>query len=111
MKPARLRASIRLKPSTKKTVELGHLFVEPLRLKGGIGRKLVEHAVNEAGNLSFHTLKIQGDPNAEGFYLSLRGNTNRGTWNHSAFPDACSRFSKWRLNKTLSAATAYLNLY
>ncbi|MCP5049188.1 MAG: GNAT family N-acetyltransferase, partial [bacterium] len=52
------------------TVELGHLFIEPMRLRGGIGRQLVKHAIREARNLGFHTLQIQGDPNAEGFYLS-----------------------------------------
>jgi GNAT superfamily N-acetyltransferase len=50
-------------------VELGHLFVEPAAIGRGHGRALIEHAVEQARRLGFAVLVIQGDPNAEPFYL------------------------------------------
>jgi len=50
-------------------IELGHLFVDPGFMGIGIGLQLVEHACRTAVNLGFNRLCIQGDPNAERFYL------------------------------------------
>lgn len=50
-------------------IELGHLFVEPARLRTGGGQRLVQHACRTARSLGFTRLVIQGDPNAGGFYL------------------------------------------
>jgi GNAT superfamily N-acetyltransferase len=49
-------------------VELGHLFVDPGLVRQGHGRQLLERAARTAHALGFLTLRIQGDPNAEGFY-------------------------------------------
>jgi len=51
--------------------ELEGLFVKPGLLRRGIGKLLVEHLLAEAGILGIKTITIQGDPNAEGFYLSI----------------------------------------
>ena len=37
----------------------------------GIGRALFEHAVEQARRLGSHALKIESDPNAEGFYKRM----------------------------------------
>lgn len=50
-------------------VELGHLFVEPERIGDGIGSQLLRHGCRSALDLGFRRLVIQGDPNAEIFYL------------------------------------------
>ncbi len=50
-------------------LELGHLFVEPERIGTGAGRRLVADACSRARELGHDRLVIQGDPNAEGFYL------------------------------------------
>jgi GNAT superfamily N-acetyltransferase len=50
-------------------IELGHLFVDPDFMGIGVGLLLVEHACQKALDLGFKKLVIQGDPNAEGFYL------------------------------------------
>ena len=50
--------------------ELEALFVKPEHIGSGIGRALMEHARDFAKNQRFLSLKIQGDPNAEAFYLA-----------------------------------------
>jgi len=50
-------------------IELGHLFVDPEFMGIGVGLRLVEHACRKAFGLGFEKLIIQGDPNAERFYL------------------------------------------
>lgn len=52
-------------------VELGYLFVEPVELGKGWGRRLVADACRRALRLGYRTLVIQGDPNAEDFYLHM----------------------------------------
>ena len=37
----------------------------------GTGRSLFEHAVSQTRNLGFRTIKIEADPNAEGFYQRM----------------------------------------
>ena len=55
---------------TADTVELEALFVEPQHIGSGFGRKLIEHAQDHARQLGASSLVIQGDPNAEKFYLA-----------------------------------------
>jgi GNAT superfamily N-acetyltransferase len=49
-------------------IHLDHLWILPDAMGRGIGRRLFEHAVVEATNLGFNLIKIEADPNAEGFY-------------------------------------------
>ena len=51
--------------------ELEGLFVKPGLLRQGIGRLLVDHLRSVARSLGIRTVTIQGDPNAEDFYLSI----------------------------------------
>lgn len=50
--------------------ELHALFVEPAHIGCGIGRRLIEHAIDAVAARSGTALLIQGDPHAEKFYLS-----------------------------------------
>jgi GNAT superfamily N-acetyltransferase len=49
-------------------LHLDHLWIIPDAMRRGIGRALFEHAVSQAKNLGFDSIKIEADPNAEGFY-------------------------------------------
>jgi GNAT superfamily N-acetyltransferase len=48
-----------------------HLWIGPRAMGRGIGRALFEHAVAQAKDLEHPTLKIEADPNAEGFYTHM----------------------------------------
>jgi len=50
-------------------IDLVHLFVDPEFIGIGIGLQLLDHACQTARELGFDKLSIQGDPNAERFYL------------------------------------------
>jgi N-acetylglutamate synthase-like GNAT family acetyltransferase len=50
--------------------ELEALFVEPEYIGRGVGKALIEHAKDQARQLGTSSLVIQGDPNAEKFYLA-----------------------------------------
>lgn len=50
--------------------ELEALFVEPEYIGQGVGRALIEHAKDYARQRGSSSLVIQGDPNAEKFYLA-----------------------------------------
>ncbi len=50
---------------------LGHLFVDPLHLRGGYGAVLLAHACERARDLGHDTLEVVADPNAEEFYLKF----------------------------------------
>jgi|SRR2546423_2190732 len=52
-------------------IHLDHLWVVPSAMRRGIGRALFEHATAEARNLGFASIKIEADPNAEGFYKRM----------------------------------------
>ena len=52
-------------------VELDHLFIDPEAMRGGLGRRLLEHARKTARADGYTRMKIQSDPNAAGFYESL----------------------------------------
>ena len=49
-------------------IHLDHLWIIPAAIRCGIGRALFEHAVNQARVAGFNSIKIEADPNAEGFY-------------------------------------------
>jgi predicted N-acetyltransferase YhbS len=48
--------------------ELEALFVEPMRIGSGIGRRLIDHAVGLLSERGAQLLTIQSDPNAAAFY-------------------------------------------
>ncbi|HZE14073.1 MAG TPA: GNAT family N-acetyltransferase [Chthoniobacterales bacterium] len=52
-------------------LHLDHLWIVPDAMRRGIGRALFEHATAQAKNLRFDSLKIEADPNAEGFYQRM----------------------------------------
>jgi GNAT superfamily N-acetyltransferase len=52
-------------------VHLDHLWILPGAMGRGIGRLLFEHAVEQGKHLGFQTIKIEADPNAEGFYQRM----------------------------------------
>jgi ribosomal protein S18 acetylase RimI-like enzyme len=52
-------------------IHLDHLWILPAAMHRGIGRSLFEHAVAQARNLGFRAIKIEADPNAEGFYQRM----------------------------------------
>ena len=49
-------------------IHLDHLWIIPAAMRRGIGRALFEHAVKQARTAGFDLIKIESDPNAEGFY-------------------------------------------
>jgi GNAT superfamily N-acetyltransferase len=52
-------------------MHLDHLWIAPHAMARGIGRALFEHATEQARKLDQRTLKIESDPNAEGFYARM----------------------------------------
>jgi ribosomal protein S18 acetylase RimI-like enzyme len=52
-------------------IHLDHLWILPAAMHRGIGRSLFEHAVAQARHLGFRAIKIEADPNAEGFYRRM----------------------------------------
>jgi ribosomal protein S18 acetylase RimI-like enzyme len=52
-------------------IHLDHLWVLPAAMGREIGRALFEHAAVEATKLGFNSVKIEADPNAEGFYKRM----------------------------------------
>src|SRR2546430_17722894 len=52
-------------------LHLDHLWVMPSAMNRNIGRALFEHAVEQAKAAGFHAIKIEADPNAEGFYQQM----------------------------------------
>lgn len=59
--------------------ELDGLFVEPSRWRGGVGRRLVERAMEYGRDHSAGWLHVIGNPHAEGFYEAC-GFETIGTW-------------------------------
>jgi N-acetylglutamate synthase-like GNAT family acetyltransferase len=66
-------------------IELDALFVEPEYIGKGFGRVLIEHAKATAAKMGGTRLIIQGDPNAERFYLAA-GGVVTGTRESSSIP-------------------------
>jgi GNAT superfamily N-acetyltransferase len=58
--------------------ELLMLFVDPPAMGRGVGRSLLADAVRAAARRGWSSLRIESDPQAEGFYLA-RGATRVGT--------------------------------
>jgi GNAT superfamily N-acetyltransferase len=52
-------------------IHLDHLWIAPHAMGRGIGRALFDHAVAETRRIGHRTLKIEADPNAEGFYTRM----------------------------------------
>jgi GNAT superfamily N-acetyltransferase len=52
-------------------LHLDHLWITPHAMGRGIGRALFKHALEESKKLGHRTLKIEADPNAEGFYTRM----------------------------------------
>jgi len=59
-------------------IHLDHLWILPSAMGRGIGRALFEHAAGAARTLGFDLIRIEADPNAEGFYKRM-GATRVGT--------------------------------
>ena len=51
--------------------ELAHLWVDPERIRSGIGRRLVAALVERARDAGVSDILIHADPNATGFYRRL----------------------------------------
>lgn len=51
--------------------ELDDLWLDPSLIGLGYGRRLFAHALRTAQELGFESLLIEGDPNAEGFYIAM----------------------------------------
>ena len=56
---------------TGRELELEHLWVSPAWIGSGAGRLLFEHAMDSAASRGASSVKIEADPNAEGFYLRM----------------------------------------
>jgi GNAT superfamily N-acetyltransferase len=52
-------------------LHLDHFWITPRAMGRGVGRALFEHALEQARKLGHRTLKIEADPNAEGFYTRM----------------------------------------
>lgn len=52
-------------------LHLDHLWISPHAMDRGIGRALFEHALEQTKSLGHRALKIEADPNAEGFYARM----------------------------------------
>ena len=59
------------------SAEVAQLFIAPEALRGGFGRRLWRHLERTARNAGARRLKVDSDPNAEGFYLAM-GMARRG---------------------------------
>lgn len=50
---------------------LGHLWIDPLHQRQGIGRALVERALHAAASARLGRVEVESDPFAEEFYIRL----------------------------------------
>lgn len=53
---------------TDKNAELEHLWVDPIFIGNGVGKKLFAHAIEAAKSANVAEIFITSDPNAESFY-------------------------------------------
>ncbi|MGO9163920.1 MAG: GNAT family N-acetyltransferase [Streptosporangiaceae bacterium] len=51
--------------------ELGNLWMIPELIGTGLGRQLWQHALSTASAAGFTSLRVEADPNAEGFYRAM----------------------------------------
>ncbi len=56
------------------STELDHLWVLPEWIGKGIGRRLLNHALDRASAIGARQIEIVSDPNAEGFYRKAGAN-------------------------------------
>lgn len=75
-------ALARLSPAE---AELEALFVEPDHIRRGIGRRLMEDALQRARTMAIRRIVIQGDPNAADFYRAT-GAVQVGTRESASIP-------------------------
>jgi GNAT superfamily N-acetyltransferase len=54
---------------TGATRVLEHFWIAPAHIRAGIGRRLFAHVIDRLRAEAVTTLRIESDPNAEGFYL------------------------------------------
>jgi GNAT superfamily N-acetyltransferase len=59
---------VKIKPEM---LELDGLFVDPQLVGQGLGKTLIEHAVQLAINIGYSKIQIQSDPNATDFYIKM----------------------------------------
>jgi ribosomal protein S18 acetylase RimI-like enzyme len=52
-------------------LHLDHLWILPTAMRRGIGRALFEHAIAQAKDRGFDSIRIEADPNAEAFYQRM----------------------------------------
>lgn len=52
-------------------LHLDHFWITPSAMGRGIGRALFEHALEQTRKLGHRALRIEADPNAEGFYTHM----------------------------------------
>ncbi len=50
---------------------LADMFVDPVHIERGIGKRLWDHALQTARAEGYSTFLIESDPNAEGFYTHM----------------------------------------
>ena len=51
--------------------EIEFLFVEPVGVRSGRGRRLARHLLALARSLGFEEMDVSADPFAEGFYMAM----------------------------------------
>jgi GNAT superfamily N-acetyltransferase len=65
---------------------LDHLWVEPGRMRTGLGTRLFRHAAGAAREMDASEMEWEGEPNAVGFYERMGGRTVRtvtSEWNRT----------------------------
>jgi GNAT superfamily N-acetyltransferase len=50
---------------------LRDLWVDPVAIGGGVGKQLWTHMLEQARRLAYRTVRVQSEPNAEGFYVKM----------------------------------------
>ncbi len=68
-----IRGFYALERLSESDFELEALFVEPEHIGTGIGRRLIQHALQSVAQAGGRKMFIQGDPNAEKFYRAAGG--------------------------------------
>ena len=79
--------------------ELGYMFIEPAFIGRGYGRKLMDHARQQAYKSGFTKIIVQADPHAEQFYRTA-GGILVGTRPSASIPDRDLPVYKIDLDRT-----------
>ena len=88
----------RLLPQEDGAAELDALFVEPVAMGQGIGKRLWQHAVATATALGCTEIVLQSDPQAEGFYLAM-GALRTGESESTVMPGRMLPLMQFRLRQ------------